>query len=73
MRVARGLLHCSAHTIGLEYEKLVLLVLKKKGFQLMHTGGSGDGGQDFTGYWVLSNKKIPVVGTEPCVYCVCDH
>ena len=37
-------------------------VLKRYSFQIKHTGGAGDGGQDFNGYWVLPDKRVPVVG-----------
>jgi hypothetical protein len=39
-------------------------VLEKYSFQLKHTGGAGDGGQDFNGYWVLPEKRVPVVGEQ---------
>ena len=52
----------STYRVGLAYEKLTIEVLKKLNFKLVHTGGTGDQGQDFTGYWVLPHKKIPVVG-----------
>ncbi len=57
-----GLLQCSAYSVGLAYEQLVLKVLQRYGFQLMHTGGPGDGGQDFNGFWLLPHKRIPVLG-----------
>lgn len=55
----------STYKIGLSYEKLTLAVLRGHKFYLKHTGGPGDGGQDFTGYWSLPEKNIPVVGTTP--------
>lgn len=62
---------CSAYSVGLAYEQLVLKVLARYGFQLMHTGGPGDEGQDFNGLWLLPHKKIPVIGkTTPSV---CDY
>ena len=48
--------------MGLAYELLVMEVLKRYSFQIKHTGGAGDGGQDFNGYWVLPDKRVPVVG-----------
>ena len=49
--------------IGLAYELLVLSVLKRYSFQLVHTGRPGDRGKDFLGHWVLpGNKRVPVVG-----------
>ena len=56
----------SNYGIGLAYEKLTLAVLKGYSFHLKHTGRTGDGGQDFTGYWKLRDRKIPVVG-ESCL------
>ena len=50
--------------MGLSYELLVMDMLKRYSFQLKHTGGAGDGGQDFNGYWVLPGKRIPVVGKK---------
>ena len=62
MKVHAILLRTSGYSVGLAYELLVMDVLKKYSFQLKHTGGAGDGGQDFNGYWVLPDKKVPVVG-----------
>ena len=48
---------------GLAYELLVVRVLRRYSFQLMHVGRSGDQGQDFLGHWVLpGNRRVPVVG-----------
>lgn len=52
----------STRKVGLNYEKLVLAVLESYSFQLKHTGGTGDGGQDFTGCWRLPQRNIPVIG-----------
>ena len=52
----------SPYSVGLAYEVLVLNTLRRHMFQLMHTGGAGDGGQDFSGFWNLPNKRVPVVG-----------
>lgn len=62
MRIAQTLLQPSTYSVGLAYEMLVLNVLHKHSFQIRHTGGTGDEGQDFNGYWMLPDKKIPVVG-----------
>ncbi len=61
MKLSQKLLQ-STYRIGLAYEKLTVGVLKQYSFHLKHTGGTGDGGQDFTGYWKLSDRSIPVVG-----------
>ena len=52
----------SSYRVGLAYERLTLAVLKQYSFHLTRTGGKGDGGQDFTGYWKLPDRNIPVVG-----------
>ncbi len=65
MRVGVGV-QCSAHSVGLAYERLVLKVLERYGFQILHTGGAGDGGQDFNGFWLLPRvpeQRVPVLGT----------
>ena len=56
------LLQTSSYSVGLAYELLVMEVLSRYSFQLKHTGGAGDGGQDFNGYLVLPEKRVPVVG-----------
>ena len=52
----------SPFKVGLAYEKLTVEVLKRYGFHLKHTGRGGDGGQDFTGHWMLPRRTLPVVG-----------
>ena len=69
MKPTYRLLNKSSYSVGLAYEMLVLNVLQRYSFQIKHTGGSGDGGQDFNGYWVLPGKNIPVVGTHWCTVC----
>lgn len=69
MHTIGGLLQYSTYSVGLAYEQLVLKVLKRYGFQLMHTGGPGDEGQDFNGFWLFPHKKIPVVGNKYLSVC----
>lgn len=68
MKVAESLLsrRPSTYSVGLAYEMLVLSVLQRYGFQIRHTGGPGDRGQDFIGHWMLPSNKlnIAVVGIE---------
>ena len=64
MRFCTSLLQQSSYSVGLAYELLVMEVLERYSFQLKHTGGTGDGGQDFNGYWVLPDKRLPVVGKQ---------
>ena len=64
MRLCVRLLQQSSYSVGLAYELLVMEVLERYSFQLKHTGGAGDGGQDFSGYWVLPDKRVPVVGEQ---------
>ena len=64
MRLCIRLLQQSSYSVGLAYELLVMEVLERYSFQLKHTGGAGDGGQDFNGYWVLPEKRVPVVGEQ---------
>lgn len=52
----------STRSVGLAYEKLSMAVLKLYSFDLSHTGGSHDGGQDFIGRWILPDRTIPIVG-----------
>jgi hypothetical protein len=58
----------SPYKVGLEYEKLSLEVLRRYVFHLKHTGCSGDGGQDFTGFWFLSKRAVPIVGETGAGY-----
>ena len=55
--------------VGLDYERLVVAVLRGYSFQLKHTGRSGDEGQDFTGNWSLPHRNIPVVGEKMLQLC----
>ena len=64
MRLCVRLLQQSSYSVGLAYELLVMEVLERYSFQLKHTGGAGDGGQDFNGYWVLPEKRVPVIGEQ---------
>ena len=64
MRLCKRLLQQSSYSVGLAYELLVMEVLERYSFQLKHTGGAGDGGQDFNGYWVLPEKRVPIVGEQ---------
>lgn len=52
----------SNYSVGLAYEKLSINALRRLGFQLMHTGGKGDKGLDFIGYWVLPDREVPIIG-----------
>ena len=52
----------SSYKVGLAYEKLSLEVLRRYVFHLKHTGRSGDEGQDFSGYWIISRKAVAIVG-----------
>ena len=64
------LLQTSSYSVGLAYELLVMEVLSRYSFQLKHTGGAGDGGQDFHGYLVLPDERVPVVGMNSRSYII---
>lgn len=47
---------------GAAFEKSVLLLLHRLRFDVVGTGGTGDGGVDFQGWWQLPDQEVRVFG-----------